>query len=115
MSKNHDPRLTLEQMLEFAEMAKKLFGEMPYDEYRSNQIAQLAATRLLELIGEASSRLSAEFRGSHPVIDWRVMIGMRNRLIHGYDDLSPKIIYDTIALDMQPLIESLKLILEEKL
>jgi uncharacterized protein with HEPN domain len=41
----------------------------------------------LLIIGEAVTRLSNEFRSSHPEIAWAKIAGMRNRLIHGYDKI----------------------------
>lgn len=46
---------------------------------------QSAVARQLEIIGEATKRLSEEFRGAHPEVPWRHMAGMRDVLIHAYD------------------------------
>jgi len=44
-----------------------------------------AIVRQIEIIGEATKRLSEDFRNSHPEIPWRSMAGMRDVVIHGYD------------------------------
>ena len=46
---------------------------------------QDAVVRCLEVIGEATMRLSQDFRGRHPEVPWRAMAGMRDLLIHAYD------------------------------
>ena len=46
---------------------------------------QDALLRCLEVMGEATKRLSAECRASHPEIPWRGMAGLRDVLIHAYD------------------------------
>lgn len=48
---------------------------------------QHAIVRALEILGEAASKVSSEYRQQHPEIPWREMIGMRNRLIHDYNSL----------------------------
>jgi uncharacterized protein with HEPN domain len=45
---------------------------------------QFAVARALEIIGEASAKLSEDFRNQHPEIDWRGLKSMRNLLIHEY-------------------------------
>jgi uncharacterized protein with HEPN domain len=46
-----------------------------------------AIERQIEIIGEATRRLCDSFKGAHPEIPWREMAGMRDVLIHAYDDL----------------------------
>ena len=46
---------------------------------------QDAVVRCLEVIGEATKRLSQDFRGRHPEVPWRAMAGMRDLLIYAYD------------------------------
>ena len=56
---------------------------------------QDSVIRRIEIIGEAVRRLSPEFRERHPEIPWTAMTGMRNRMIHGYDDIDMNIVWDT--------------------
>ena len=56
---------------------------------------QDSVIRRLEIIGEAAGRLSPEFRERHPEIPWNAMTGMRNRMIHGYDDIDMDIVWNT--------------------
>ncbi len=48
---------------------------------------QDAVIRCLEILGEASKRLSPELRNHHPDLPWRAMAGMRDVLIHAYDQV----------------------------
>lgn len=57
-------------------------------------MCQSAVIRQLEIIGEATKRLSPEFRGNHPNVPWKDMAGLRDRLIHAYDDLDLDRIWD---------------------
>ena len=45
---------------------------------------QDAVVRQLEIIGEATKRLSADLRAAHPEVPWRPMAGLRDVLIHDY-------------------------------
>jgi uncharacterized protein with HEPN domain len=48
---------------------------------------QDALIRCLEVLGEATKRLSSETRTRNPEIPWRAMAGMRDVLIHAYDQI----------------------------
>jgi uncharacterized protein with HEPN domain len=58
--------------------------------------------RNLELIGEAATRVPDDVRSAHPEIPWRMIVAMRNRLIHGYlgidDDTLWSIIRDEVPV-----------------
>ena len=68
----------------------------------------LSLVRLLEVIGEAARSLSPEFRETHPTLPWGKMVGMRDRLIHGYYDVNLDVVWETITEDLPPLIVQLE-------
>jgi len=74
----------------------------------------LALTRLVEIIGEAAARVSAQTREQYPDIPWIEMIGLRNRLIHGYDAVDLDILWDILKEDLPPLIQRLRVLLENE-
>lgn len=59
--------------------------------------------RQLEIIGEASRRLSDELKERHDHIPWRSMIGLRNRIAHEYIDLDIEVIRDVVRSDLPVL------------
>jgi uncharacterized protein with HEPN domain len=63
---------------------------------------------LLEIIGEAAVRTSAGCRARHPAVPWGAMIGLRNRLIHGYDSIDLDILWEVLTRDL-PQVRSLLL------
>jgi uncharacterized protein with HEPN domain len=67
---------------------------------------QFAAVRAIEIIGEAAARLSDATRAGHPHLPWADMIGMRNRLVHGYFDVDLDVVWNTITAHLPPLIVS---------
>jgi uncharacterized protein with HEPN domain len=74
----------------------------------------LALVRLLEIIGEAAGRIPKEERDRYPKIPWAEIIGLRNRLIHGYDEVDLDILWEIVTADLAPLIKSLEKFLEAK-
>jgi uncharacterized protein with HEPN domain len=72
---------------------------------------QYAVIRRLEIIGEAARRILDETRADNPVIPWREIIGMRNIMIHEYDDIDLDMVFRTAKKDLPPLIESIERIM----
>ena len=71
--------------------------------FERNRISQRAAERLLEIIGEAASRLSEGFSARYPDLPLRQAKDTRNFIAHQYDDVASRIIWDTIATDIPDL------------
>jgi uncharacterized protein with HEPN domain len=106
-----DDRVTLEQMLDAARRLSRLARGRSYDAFAGDDVAQLATLHLIQRLGEAASRLTAEFRGAQPELPWGEMIGMRNRIVHSYDDLDPEIIWRIASEDVEPVIAAVERIL----
>jgi uncharacterized protein with HEPN domain len=70
--------------------------------------------RELLLIGEAANAVSAQSKADIPNIPWKEVIGMRNQLIHGYFDISYRIVWSTVIKDIPKLITELEKILPGK-
>jgi uncharacterized protein with HEPN domain len=111
----HSDCISLKDMLDHANEAKKLLGDSDRDALRRNRVLQLALTRLAEIIGEAANRISRETRDKYSEIPWSHIIGMRNRLIHGYDVIDYDLLWDTVTTDLPPLIATLNEIIENLL
>ena len=103
-----DDRVSLRDMLNHANEAVELLGDGNRDEFGKNRVMQLAVTRLVEVGGEAASRVSVATRQRDSNIPWPQIIGMRNRLIHGYDVIDWDLLWDTVKTDLPPLIALLQ-------
>ena len=77
-------------------------------EFLQNPQLQDSVIRRIEIMGEASGRLSAAFREEHPEIPWARIRGMRNRMIHGYDEIDMEIVWETVERDIPRLIPGLE-------
>lgn len=77
------------------------------ERFESDPVAQAAAQRWLEIIGEAAARLSDGFKNDHPEVAWRDLVGMRNILAHGYFDVDLTVMWTAITRDVPRLRDSL--------
>jgi len=68
----------------------------------------LSLIKEIEIIGEASSKITDEFRQKHPEVPWMHIVAMRNRLIHAYFDIDADRVWDTINSDLPSLLNQLK-------
>lgn len=74
---------------------------------------QYAVIRALEIIGEASKRVSQPFREKFPQIPWRQMAGMRDILIHAYDVVDLDYIWQVSQNEVKDLINELQRLSQE--
>lgn len=81
------------------------------DEFKLDRKLHLSVVHLLEIIGEAGNLVSEEVKEQYVDIPWKRIIGMRNRLIHGYFDINLAIVWKTATEDIPPLIEKIKLMI----
>jgi uncharacterized protein with HEPN domain len=84
---------------------------LTYEAYLDSTLVQSAVERQLEILGEAARRLSDEFRQAHSEIDWRRIIGLRNILIHRYDEIRQQTIWTTVISELEPLLAQLEILL----
>lgn len=62
-----------------------------------------AFSRSLEIVGEASKKVSEEFKSKHSDVDWKAMAGMRDKLIHDYFGVDYEIVWDVIINELPQL------------
>lgn len=113
MSKHH-PETTLRQMLAYAREVLVITKGKTRHDLDIDRLLNLAVTRLLEIIGEAANRVPEDIQLQYPELPWMQMIGVRNRLIHGYDSVDFDILWVIIEKDLPDLISQLEWVLEQK-
>lgn len=107
----HEDIIPLQHMLDHAREAVDMIAGKSTEDLGKERQLELSLIRLVEIIGEAASRVSPTGQTNSPEIPWREVIGMRNRLIHGYDSVDLSVLWDTVELDLPPLISQLEKIL----
>ena len=95
-------------MLLAARRAVRFAAPLTFSEFENNDLHQLAILKAVEIIGEAASRISEETKAKHPEIPWTEIIGMRNRLVHGYFAVRLDRVWRTVQDDLPPLIAQLE-------
>ncbi len=107
-----DNEVRLRHMLDAVVEALEFIEGKKREELDENRMLSHALVRLLEIVGEAATGVSDEFRRMHSGLPWKQMIGMRNRLIHGYFDMDLDILWQTVVSDLPALRKQLEAILE---
>ena len=95
----------LRHVLDAIEEIETYLKAATYESFSTNHMMIDAVVRELEIVGEASSNLTEEFRRNHPDIPWRDAIDMRNFLIHEYFGVRTQVVWDTCKNDL-PLLKS---------
>jgi uncharacterized protein with HEPN domain len=107
----HDDIVRLRHMLDHAQEAVLMIAGKRREDLGRERLLELALVRLVEIVGEAAARVSPQGQSEYPTIPWRQVVGMRHRLVHGYDRVDLDVLWDTIEDDLPPLIAELEKIL----
>ncbi len=105
---------TLLDVLKAARLAVEFRGDIDKTAFLGDPKTQSAILHQLLVIGEAVKRLSEKFRASHPEIPWAMVAGMRDKLIHEYDDVDLDEVWKTLNTDIPRLISLLKPLVHEQ-
>jgi uncharacterized protein with HEPN domain len=82
----------VEDILDAMEKAELLIEGVSYEQFEADFRINFAVVRALEIIGEASKRLPDSLREKYAEVPWKGIAGMRDRIIHGYDNVDYQII-----------------------
>lgn len=99
--------IRMRHMLDSAREATGLIENQERGNLDTDRLLSLALVRLLEIVGEAASRITSPTRLQYPNIPWAQIVSMRNRLIHGYDAVDLDILWKILSVDLPALITEL--------
>ena len=103
-----DDEARLRHMLDAAREALIFVAGKRRADLDSSRQLTLALVKCIEIIGEAAAKVTEATRQRHPSIPWPAIVGMRNRLIHGYWEIDLDRVWDTVTKnlpDLVPLLE----------
>ena len=92
---------------------RKYVADMTYEDFLADRKTVDAVIRNLIIIGEAAVHIPEEICQSHQSIPWPDMRAMRNFVVHEYFGVSDKILWDTVHIDLPPIVPFLKEISDE--
>jgi uncharacterized protein with HEPN domain len=95
------------------EIASYLVGQT-VETYLEDGMRRDAALMRLLVIGEAAARLPQDLRDRHPNIEWRPIIGFRNRAIHAYRNVDRTIVWNAAAVNVPVLADQIAAILDQE-
>jgi uncharacterized protein with HEPN domain len=101
-------------MLDMTRKAVDAIKTKSREEYDKDDILRLGLTHLVQVIGEAARKVSAEFQQAHSKIPWRQIIGMRHRIVHDYMRVDEDILWQVVTDDLPTLLPVLEEISPEE-
>jgi uncharacterized protein with HEPN domain len=103
----------VEDILDAMDKAEILLEDVTFEEFEADFRINFAVVRALEIVGEAAKRLPLDLRQQYPKIPWKGMAGMRDRIIHGYDNVDLHIVWDVVKKDIPLAKPHIQQILED--
>lgn len=95
-------------MLEASREIQSFISGRSLNDLLEDRMLSLAVERDLEIIGEAASRVSADFRSAHPELPWRSVIAHRNVMAHDYGEIDLELVWVVASERIPELIELLE-------
>ena len=104
---------TLLQIAHAARLIVDFSQDMDVSGFEQDALTRSAVLYQFAILGEAVKRLSDGFREAHHEIPWSEIAGMRDRLIHGYDNVDPQQVLDTVERDVPELLHFIEPLLSQ--
>ena len=82
-------------------------ADQTLETFLANRMMKDAVAKNLEVVGESPGQLSTGLKGRHSHIPWHDMIGLGHRLVHHYGRTDWAVVWETIRVDLTPLLEQL--------
>lgn len=84
-----------------------------FEQYQTDAMLRRAIERSVEIIGEASRKVSRAFKDAHPEVPWKKIVGQRHRIAHEYDLIEDQVIWRVATTHVPELIRQLEPILKQ--
>ena len=101
-------KLYFDDLLLFSEKVMNYTHGLTREQFESSGLNYDATLWNVQLYGEAAKNIPEEIRNQMPEVPWRELIGMRNRLAHGYFGINNEILWSVVAVETPKLHKALK-------
>ena len=98
----------IEKMISLSEKILSYVNNTDYEAFVKNEMLVEACAFNLSQLGELSHKLTEDFQNEYLNIPWKAIYGMRNKIIHDYDGVNLKVVWETISEDLPELTQLLK-------
>ncbi len=106
-----DDAVRLRHMIDAAETAGQFMAGRERAALDADRMLLFAVVRAIEVVGEAATKVSDETRVASPQVPWVAVVGMRNRLIHGYFNVDTELVWQTVSRELPALLPELRMLL----
>ncbi len=113
MSKRSDKEFILD-MLTACERIINYTRNMDFEDFENNDLVLDAVVRNIEILGEATKRISDEFKDKYSEIPWKEIARTRDKIIHFYFGVDVDIIWDIVQADIPDLSKKLRFLIEQE-
>lgn len=96
-------KIIVEKILKYISKVLEYTKNTAYDDFINNSILVEACVFNLSQIGELANKIDKDFEDSHSAIPWRVMYGLRNKIVHDYEGVNLVLIWDIVKEDLPEL------------
>ncbi len=112
--KTRDVRDYLRDILNAVDEVETFVKDMSFEDFAKDRKTVNAVVRSIEVIGEASKHIPVSLRETYPVLPWKEMSGMRDKLIHGYFGIDLETIWKATREDIPSLKNTVQRMLKEQ-
>jgi uncharacterized protein with HEPN domain len=103
----------LRDILDATVKAGRFVAGVDFQAFRCNDEKAFAVIRALEIVGEAAKHLPASLRARYPDVPWQDIMGMRDKVIHGYFGVDLEVVWRTVREDLPALRAAVSRILAD--
>lgn len=104
---SRDDALLLDMLLS-ARKAIRFTQDVDSAKFNNDELIQNAVMHVIQVIGEAATKVSDAFKAAHPEIPWKAISGMRHRLVHDYTRIDVPTVWRVVQNHLPPLIAQLE-------
>jgi len=103
-----DPKEYIHHIFDECKYIASACNNLSKEEFLDDETLKRAVTRSLEIIGEATKKIPADYKLRWNNIQWKNMAAMRDRLIHDYIGVNYSIVWDVVKNKIPQLVDEIE-------